>query len=260
VIVGLASLHITRFYVPVYLEAGILLVVGRLLVGPSSARRRVPLVGVLLIVLTAEVIPVAAGWPSGPRLFLASVFHTAATPQMRDYSQGMVVAEESEAPPTPESLHLRIPGFAGRVVVAGLNTGRRLFGPFAWIMPPRFDAEVLLKNLYLHYPGILVWYALLPFIAAGLLIQVCRFRTLDEAAAPLVAVALCLCLYFAQYFWMNLATRQRDVMFPFLLPFAVIAYEHLGGSRGARRVYILYWVGLSSLAIAHLVMRSLLGF
>jgi hypothetical protein len=139
------------------------------------------------------------------------------------------------------------------------NGFRKLFGPYPWVMPPSWDARTILEGDYLLFPGMLVWYAVLPLALAGLALTCVGLAR--RAAQPPVAVAaagLIACLG-VMYLVLNLSYRQREFMFPFLLLACCVAYERCWSLRAARAAYAVYWLGLATLATAHLTLRGLLA-
>jgi hypothetical protein len=132
---------------------------------------------------------------------------------------------------------------------------RRVYGPFVWILPPAMTARAWLGGLYLMYPGMLFWYALLPLMAAGFLVagsSVVRGRQPYMVGVIWVYTAL----YSLQFLAMNLPVRQREAMFPVLAVFAVMGYHWSRGRPWATRLYVVYWIGLITMAVAHLVIRA----
>ena len=146
---------------------------------------------------------------------------------------------------------------AGPAAVAFLgNLFRRVYGPFVWILPARWNAREILTSDYLLYPGMLVWYVLVPFMVVGLVWtgwMLASSRSVDAALAVLWIFTLG---YGAQYLALNLSYRQRDILFPFLLVFAVLGVHAVRDIRSWKLAYGLYWLGLIAIAAAHLVVRA----
>jgi len=153
-----------------------------------------------------------------------------------------------DAPPRPPA-----------VLVSAANVVRRLFGPFPWIPPGSWDAETILRNEYLLFPGMIVWYALLPIGAVGTFLA--GWLTLRrQVVTPVVLVSsVVVASLGAMYLTLNLSFRQRDFMFPFLLLTAVLAVDRLRDRPFWRRAYLAYWAMLVLLAVTHLTLRAVLA-
>jgi hypothetical protein len=163
-------------------------------------------------------------------------------------------AETMAEAPLPESTKLSHVAVGIRVAA---NTFRKLFGPFPWIAPPRWDARTILTGDYLLFPGIVVWYAVLPFALAG--IGIIGWRTLHgETLHPvLVALVIFVSILFAQYLVLNLSWRQREFMFPFLAMAGAVAFTATRGSGWWRKGYTAYWALLVLVACVHLAWRAI---
>ncbi len=275
---SLAYIHTSRSYPLFYLEAGVL-VTGVAL----ALRRRLPppraTVAVLTVLLAAEGLPMAAGWPPTPVFFMASVNQFQSVDAVRYFSAGLL--ERLKSPSGAErprpTYRLRefegMPGTSARTTLQVeveenqarttsfgsvgwiVQIVRRMLGPFVWIAPPAFEARAVLAGDYLLYPGMLFWYALLPWMALGTAIV--AWGVVRGHTPFMVGVVGVYCtLYLAQYLVVNLSYRQRDALFPLLAVLACIGIERAGLARWARWSYLVYWIALVSVAVAHLVVRS----
>jgi hypothetical protein len=175
---------------------------------------------------------------------VAQVEYTLGTPGMRSYSVGLVD-------------RLRPDQERGTVTWLA-NVFRRVFGPFIWIMPSRWDLRTMLTSDYLLYPGMLIWYAMLPLMVLGVIVTGSRVWSAEERQWTLILVWIFLALYFAQYLAINLAYRQRDLMLPFLMLFGFMGLARAIEYRGWTRAYGAYWVALGTVAGGHLLVRALL--
>lgn len=135
------------------------------------------------------------------------------------------------------------------------QVGRKLLGPFIWIMPPDWSTRTLLAGDYLLYPGMLFWYALWPALALGL--GVIAVRAWSGTSPFMLAVlGVFVATYLVLYLGVNLAFRQREALLPFLLLVAPLGLDLVRRSRRWQLAYGLYAVGLVALAVAHLAMRA----
>jgi hypothetical protein len=170
------------------------------------------------------------------------------------YAEFMAKAKAQPALPQPAASSL--PGKALRWSVDGF---RKLFGPFPWVMPPSWHPEVILTGDYLMFPGMLVWYALLPLGLAGLAglgWWVLVRRRLEEL--PVMFAGAVLALFFVQYMVINLSWRQREFLFPFLAVLACLAVERWWHTPYFRKMYQTYWILLGVVAVSHLIARAYL--
>jgi hypothetical protein len=135
---------------------------------------------------------------------------------------------------------------------------RKTLGPFVWVLPPDASAETLLGGDYLLYPGTIMWYALWPFIVAGLLAAV---WALLWGRAPFVIgmTVIFSILYLGMYLAVNLSYRHRAALFPLMAVLAAYGWNTVGTFRYWKVAYGLYWLGLASIAAMHLIMRGDLG-
>ncbi len=242
---ALGYLRLGRFYTVAYLEMAVVVVAAAVLarrkwkVVPS----RLALAGLLSAFLVAEAVPMSLGWPSTPREFLGTMNHTLGTPTMR----------------------FTAPGMAHRLGVSRLvgslaDAFRKLFGPFAWVPPERWSLWEIVSGDYLLYPGMLLWYAVLPFVIFGLLAELLRLAkgATDNLSSAVLSVMLS--LWGLQYLAINLSYRQRDTMLPYWLLFAILGFLALRGTGWCwKPAYAAYWVLLVLVAAAHLCARALLA-
>lgn len=132
---------------------------------------------------------------------------------------------------------------------------RRVYGPFVWILPPTMTASGWFGDLYLMYPGMLFWYALVPPMAVAFVLagwSILRGRQHFILGVVWVYAGL----YSLQYLAINLPFRQREAMFPVLAVFGVMGHHWARGRRWATWLYVAYWIGLTALAVVHLVVRA----
>jgi hypothetical protein len=268
-----------RFYTFAYLElacvtAGIVMLISRRRV--FKARAAVVIAAAIFV--TAETVPARWAWPPAPVMVADTVAFALGSPGLRYYAFGLfdrVQMRPSEERPVGPQGGPRV-GLA-RLLAYPANLIRRIYGPFIWIPPETWSFRSLQAGDYLLYPGMLVWYALIPAVITGIGITAVRlwrdFRQRRRAARDLrdlpatdpqriytLAVLWLFCaVYFAQYLSINLSYRQRDVMLPVLLVFAWIGAEWARQRPGWQRVYAAYWLALGGMAIAHLVVRAVLG-
>jgi hypothetical protein len=243
-VMSLGYLRMARFYVVFYLELAIVCVL------LLHWLRRIPILdgdrrGVAAMVLVfagAEIGPMALGWPSSFRLFYDSVLYTFKTPAMQYYAVGWCDA------------------LIGSGVATGLcNLFRKLYGPFVWILPENWDIRYILANQFLLYPGMVIWYALLPFIGVGLVAVGSGVIGGREKNPRMIVLWAFLLLYFTMYLAINLSMRQREVMLPLLLVFAFIGTASATKYRYWRGVYGTYWVSIAFVAVSHLLLRTLIS-
>jgi hypothetical protein len=281
-VMGLWYVHTSRFYALWYLEVGVavMAVVGLL---RGWAARRSALVAVLAAFVLAEAGPMLAGWPSSPVYFVASIAQATNAESLRYFSAGLLdrAADGSEAEGSRGQTLAQLEGFdldirgqddvlqvdvdtalaaPGRFGPAGavIQVIRRVWGPFVWVPPPAFTPRAVLGGDYLLYPGMLFWYALLPWMLAGLAVTGWNL-VLGRTAFMLGAVWIFAVLYWAQFVVINLPYRQREALFPVLAIFAWLGFEHTRHRPWARKAYAGYWLALVALAAAHTVTRMIVA-
>jgi len=134
-----------------------------------------------------------------------------------------------------------------------------MYGPFVWILPSDWSFRTLQSAEFFLYPGMLLWYALIPVTLLGMVIAGWGIITGREINFGVVFLWLFTATYFAQYFLINLSYRQRDVMQPVLLLFSYAGFTVARSWRHWRRWYVAYWLLLLATAGAHLALRAVLG-
>jgi hypothetical protein len=146
-----------------------------------------------------------------------------------------------------------------KVLQWAVNGFRKLFGPFPWVMPPSWHAETILTGDYLMFPGMLIWYAVMPLGLAGLAglaWWVLARRRLEEL--PVMLAGAVMVPFFVQYLVVNLSWRQREFTFPFLAVLACLAVERWWHTPYFRKMYRTYWILLGLVAMGHLIARAYL--
>lgn len=281
-VMSLWYVHTSRFYALWYLEVGVavMAVVG---LRRGWAVRRSAVMAVLAVFALAEAGPVLAGWPSSPEHFVASVAQATKAESLRHFSAGLLdrAADGREPDDRRGRTLAQLEGFdldlrgqgeilqvdvdtelaaPGRFGPAGaaIQMMRRVWGPFVWVPPPAFTPRAVLGGDYLLYPGMLFWYALLPWMLAGLAVTG-RQLILGRTAFMLGAVWIFAMLYWAQFVVINLPYRQREALFPVLAVFAWLGFEHTRHRPWARKAYAGYWLALVTLAAAHTVTRMIVA-
>lgn len=247
-------LRTTRFYAFAYIEYATIaaIAVAVLLCGRIGARRRAGLAVLVLAFGAAEVIPVPAGWPPTPELFAAQVGYVLDTPAMRFYSGGLLHRFRHRPPNDREQGPEDLATLAANLV-------RRVLGPFPWIAPERWQLRTLQAGDYFLYPGMLLWYAVLPFVAIGFaLAGRATFRRTDRLSIGLAVLWFFTAGYALQYLVINVSYRQREALVPLLLVFAWWGIVYAWQRPRVTRWYGAYWAALVLLAAAHLGVRALI--
>jgi len=231
--------------------------------GPMAASWRTPappvagLLALLALFGGVEAAAVAAGWPPGPVQARSLIGHVENAPMMRDYAPGLL----STPGLLPAEAHGDSPG--ARLAAASLrrftDTVRRLYGPFVWIVPDDWDPRALVAADYFLYPGMLLWYGLLPLLVAGLGLSAIRLARGTEQRIAVLALLLFSLTYMAQFLMINLSHRQRDDLLPFLLVFAGVGLARAPRWRYWTLAYTLYWGGIVVMAVLHLALRARLA-
>jgi hypothetical protein len=251
VVAALMYLRMDRFYVAAYLEAAFIIVVF-IVLARGVMVTRAPIAILALAVLAAEAGPMALGWPSSPEAIATNVVHVERTPAIRDSPPGIIDNNGPDVSGLPPPV--QEPVKAAALVLDPLaDIVRRLYGPFVWIPPPDLYTTTILRGDYILYPGMLLWYALLPFMLLGVGVVLWRFATLHTTDIVLPAVAVFLAVYLAQYLAINLSYRQREDVMPLLfilLPFGIALWSRFWRPRF---LYGVYWLALFVLAVTHLV-------
>ncbi|MEK6225063.1 MAG: hypothetical protein AABM40_02075 [Chloroflexota bacterium] len=249
---GLAFLHVTRFYVAAYLEAGLLVAVGVGVVRNRADhmwRKRLGTVGAAI--LLAEAICAAGGWQVSPVELVMQVRYVAATPAMQEATPATQEATPALQEATPGATTSSTP-FPQKAI----DVGRRVFGPFVWIAPSRFELRYLLLADFDLYPDTLLWYFILPAVAAGILMTIASLRQNPKTSPELGHVALFLALYLAQYLAINVSYRQREDVLLLMLPFVPTGARWVLSRRWGQLLYVGYWALLLTVAAGHLILRT----
>jgi hypothetical protein len=272
--VAAVYLRTGRFYSFAYLEMA--LIAGTtfmMLLRVRVFQRTLGVVLATVMFVLGEVVPARASWPPSPLMIASSVSHVLGTPQMSQYALGLFDrlgmtsravpgGESGEKGPRLRTVHLGPDSGPLAIVGTGIsffaNLFRRLYGPFVWILPTGWSFQSLQAGDYLLYPGMLVWYGLLPLIVAGLGATGWRIAARTETRFGIVFLWLFTAVYFAQYLMINLSYRQRDVMLPVLFFFAWLGIPSPTSLSRWRRWYAAYWIVLALIAGGHLLARALL--
>lgn len=279
--VCLAFVHTCRFYPVWYLEVGMAMTGALALLHRARIDVRAT-VAVVAIVALVELVPAAAGWPTSPRAFAAGIVQATSASSMRHYTAGLLDRlAGGAAPPAERGSAYRVKALEGFGLGAfgrrnalqvdietasstpgrfgllgwGVQMVRRIWGPFLWVPPDTLSARAVLGGDYLLYPGMVFWYALLPFMGAGLvLVGLDLLR--GRAPFALGMVWVYAVAYSGQFLVINLPYRQREAMFPLLVVFGLLAVTALWRHGWIRRAYVMYWVGLAVVAVAHTLVRA----
>ncbi|BCS34693.1 hypothetical protein TBR22_A39190 [Luteitalea sp. TBR-22] len=305
-VVVLSYVRMSRFYVPAFFEAGLLVAIGvalaRQVVGvPASPLNRSAVLGLTAAILLVELIPMGLGWPSSPVMVWRAFNQSLDTAEMRLSAVGMVdrmqaggnvgpkhsgdlsasgnlsmrasdvVAQVARGaasgerlapfvqpapPPVTAAPQGPPPTMRQRFVRIAANGVRKLFGPFPWVMPTSWDARTILVGDYLMFPGMIIWYLLLPLALAGLLLVPWTALRQGQFAYPLLALTAFVGILFLQYLVLNLSYRQREFMFPFLALGAAFVVSRRPASKWPVLGYAAYLGCIVLLAGVHLALRS----
>jgi hypothetical protein len=145
-----------------------------------------------------------------------------------------------------------------RIVRWAANTFRKFFGPYPWVMPASWDPRTILSGDALLFPGMLLWYAVLPLGLGGGLFLAWQAIQRRQVQMPLLIAAGIVSVFLAQFLVLNLSWRQREFIFPFLAVLAFYAIEHGWTKPFVRYGYAAYWTLLVLAAIGHLSVRALM--
>jgi hypothetical protein len=246
VAVALAYLRVSRFYTAAYFELGLAVALIVALWRREGVSRSSFLPACAMI-LAGELIPMTLGWPSSPRMVVDQIGHVLGQPLMRYGSQGMA-----------DLLIAPAEGKTGAIQV--IDIVRRTFGPFVWVLPTKWDRLTLVySNDFVLYPGTLLWYAMQPYLVAGIWATFRQFKSAGRSRLWLVALSVFAVVYLLQFALVNLSYRQRDAMFPVFLLVALAGYVQSGEWTHWKKWYGLYWLALGILAATHLVLRAVTG-
>jgi len=127
-----------------------------------------------------------------------------------------------------------------------------------WILPTDWRFQALQAGDYLLYPGMVVWYGLLPIVVVGLCVTGFQIVKRTEMRFAMVLLWMFTAVYFAQYLAINLSYRQRDVMLPVLLFFAWTGFVWMRRDERWRGWFAKYWMVLGLVAALHLLARGIL--
>jgi hypothetical protein len=259
----LVYLRTGRFFVFTYLEIGACAAGLWLLVrgGRRPSPRSLAKAGLLtLAFLSAEMLPMRAGWPPSQRIFTLEATLTASA-----RLEGLPSPAENETPAVSvaaDHVSQRWGVVPGRAVKIVLNVGRRFFGPFPWIVPTHFDFRYLQFHGVLMYPGVLGWYALMPVLAVGWLfatLSLLKSRTPSFSCSWLWLFGA---VYLAPYVLLDfnyLPYRQRDAALPILLTVAFAGNQRAGRTLDPRRWYVVFGIALLAVVVSHLALRAKLA-
>lgn len=265
-LLGALYLRTGRFYTFAYLEGAFIATVALMaLVRTSVFQRRLALALAVALFAVTEVVPARMSWPPAPVMVGTMVSYALGAPGLSHYALGFFDYVElsdsqrrtsAEQPPPSRVADSR--SLVSYGITFAANLFRRLYGPFVWILPPDWRFRSLQAGDYLLYPGMLLWYGLIPFFLVGIATTAGRIITRAERRFGVIFLSLFTAVYFGQYLTINLSYRQRDVMLPILLVFACIGAGWVIRHRNWRRYYVGYWVALLVLAQLHLLGRALL--
>jgi hypothetical protein len=257
---SLTYVHCTRPYWAFYLEvSGVAAAILMVVAGLSWRTWRRAALAALVALTVSEAVPRSLGWPFTPEIFLKQFTHVRTTTQMRALPTGaMDDVITAKAPPPSDAT--RVPADEAsrwrdglsRAPALALAVFRKVWGPYVWILPGSLSAADVLRGDYLYYPGMLVWYWLLPSFVVGVgatLLQSVRGRW---QSWPLCWLAIYLIISAAQYLVLNLPFRQRDGAFPLLILFGLLGWALGRQSRWWIRLHVAYVAGLAILAATHL--------
>lgn len=272
--IALMYLRTGRLYSFAYLEAATAAAGMWVIIFPRRLcfRTRAAAAGLLFVFSAAEIVPARVGWPISPTLFVSQVQYALGTPTMRIYSAGLVdrleqrnrtEARYGQMLATAPGQTLEVPHGHTLEVPHGhtlpsfaANLLRRVLGPFPWIPPQHWTFREIQSGDYLLYPGILIWYGILPFLLVGLLIESRRLFRRDDVRFATAFLWIFTVLYFAQYLVLNVSYRQREVIVPVLFLFACLGVLHVVARRRFALWYGAYWTALGLLAAAHISVRA----
>lgn len=247
---ALLYLRTSRFYVATFIEMGLIAAALVMIFGADRDDRVAVGLSAMLTVALGEAIPVLLGWPSSIALFAARVAPALEWQALRyDTAQGLagtlIAATESSEVRKAEAFQV-------------IDIVRRVFGPFVWVAPQQWDRmTVVFSGDYLLYPGTLLWYAMQPYVLAGIWASR-QLKSLAMERLSLVVLSVFAAAYLLQFALVSLSYRQRDAMFPVFLLVAFAGYEESKRWTAWKYWYAVYWLGIAVLAVAHLAVRAML--
>ena len=202
--------------------------------------------GLLGAILVSEIVPTAFGWPPPSAMLAAQITHVTSTPAMQN----------DPGPVEEDLIGPDAPGWLWVAARPAVGAARRIFGPFIWVPPAKWDLRYLLLADFDLYADTLLWYLLLPPIVVGLIFAV-RLLLLDpRRELELGALAIFVAIYLAQYLVINLSYRQREDVFPFALAFVPAGIGWLRSARHGRLIYGTYWTFIGVMAVAHVLLKN----
>jgi hypothetical protein len=245
VTIALIYLRMSRFYVATFMEVALIAAVFVMILRTKSEDRRAVGLCAAFTVVLGEAIPALLGWPSSLSLFLARVAPVAAWHETRfgaadGLASELIAAFESSSTERAETFKL-------------VDVLRRVFGPFVWVAPPRWDRmTVVFTGDYLLYPGTVLWYAMLPYLIAG--VWASR-RLLSSGARKqlwFLMLSVFVSAYLLEFVLVSLSYRQREAMLPVFLLLAFAGYDESKRWTTWKYWYAVYWLGIALMAIVHL--------
>ena len=251
-----AYLRVSRFYAFAYIEAGFAVALAILLVARRRPfERRLALIVVLVLLAVVELLPMRALWPPTPVMFVAMAGHTLNTPGLRFATPGMFERGRRRQPTSGNRAEVEQgPG----LIELAIGVFRRTFGPYPWILPKAASFRGLQDAQFYLFPGMLLWYAVLPLIVIGFVhIGLGGWRAFSHPFGILLLWSFSL-IYFAQYLLINLSYRQREVMLSVLLVFGWLGFEWVRARprRIVKTCYLGYATAITLLAALHLAARA----
>lgn len=248
---ALVYLRTSRFYVAMFIEVGIIAAVLVMIFRSSREDRAfVASCGVLAVAL-GEAIPGLLGWPSSLTLFLGRIapvmaWHGTRYGEAQGLARSLLAVAESSEARRAETFQI-------------IDVVRRVFGPFVWVAPPRWDRmTVVFSGDYLLYPGTVMWYAMQPYLLTGIWASRRVLRSTEMESLWLFALSVFVAMYLLLFAMVSLSYRQRDAMFPVFLLVAVAGYEESKRWTTWKYWYAAYWLGIAIMAIAHLTLSAAL--
>jgi hypothetical protein len=235
---ALVFLHMTRFYVAAYIELALtcaLLV--RLFRRRGNAHWRVHASGLAAMIVVAELAASAAGWPNSAAMLSSQVQHVMATPAMQP------------------ALEQNQEGQRGPGLVTAVDVARRALGPYVWVPPASTDTRYLVLADFDLYADTALWYLILPFLVAGLVMSLASLWRDGDESIGLGYLALFVCVYLAQYLAINLSYRQREDILLIALAFVPAGGRWMTSRPTRQALYAGYWVLLLTLAAVQ-ILRS----
>ena len=266
---ALAYTYCTRMYWAFYLEVAAVFTLALIATtGVEWRRYRKPLVAGAVMVALCELGPHVLGWPYSIQAFRATLTHVTTTEQMTARPTGSmdvlggrgaeargragVSGHGAEAGGRGAEVARLARGATGDTVRLALTLFRKIWGPYVWVRPKVFTVREILRGGFMMFPGILVWYILLPSIVSGLAVTIVGALRGRATSWVLVWLAIYLVICLAQYLVLAQSFRQRDGLFPFLVLFAFLGWSWGHSRRWWRPFHYAYALGLLAVAGAHI--------